>query len=40
LADPGRTVLADHELIPGGELPVEIFALAVTLFVMLPQRFG
>ena len=29
-------VLADHELIPGGELPVEIFALAVTLFVMLP----
>ena len=29
-------VVAEHGLIPGGELPVEIFALAVTLFVMLP----
>jgi membrane protease YdiL (CAAX protease family) len=29
-------VLADHALIPGGSLPVEPFALAVTLFVMLP----
>jgi uncharacterized protein len=29
-------VLAFHGLIPGGELPIELFALAVTLLVMLP----
>jgi CAAX protease family protein len=29
-------VLSDHGMLPGGELPVEVFALAVTLFVMLP----
>jgi uncharacterized protein len=28
--------LAYHGMIPGGELPVELFALAVTLLVMLP----
>jgi membrane protease YdiL (CAAX protease family) len=29
-------VLSDHGMLPGGRLPVEVFALAVTLLVMLP----
>src|SRR3954466_8717304 len=28
--------LASHGMIPGGKLPIEVFALGVTLLVMLP----
>lgn len=31
--------LAAHDVLPGGELPVPLFALAVTLLVMLPAAF-
>lgn len=32
-------VLAAHDVLPGGELPMPLFALAVTLLVMLPAAF-
>ncbi len=32
----GVPALATHGLIPGGDLPVEVFALALTVLVMLP----